>query len=101
MTLDAWRAAGRETSFHGHRIFYREEGAGDALACIHGFPTASWDWYRVWPQLTARFRVVALDMLGFGFSAKPNPHRYTIAEQADVHEALLAELGIPAVHVLA
>jgi pimeloyl-ACP methyl ester carboxylesterase len=100
-TLAGWRAAGRETDFHGRRIFYRDEGSGDALLCIHGFPTSSWDWHRIWPQLTQRFRVLAPDMLGFGFSAKPQDHRYTIAEQADIHEALLAERGVTAVHVLA
>ena len=101
MTLQGWRASGRELDFRGRAIFYREDGSSDALLCIHGFPTSSWDWHRIWTQLTARFHVIAPDMLGFGFSAKPQAHRYTIAEQADVHEALLAERGITAVHVLA
>jgi pimeloyl-ACP methyl ester carboxylesterase len=76
--------------------------ATPALLCIHGFPTASWDWHRVWDDLCARFAcVVTLDMLGFGFSSKPHPHDYSIFEQTDVHEALLARLGIRRVHLLA
>jgi pimeloyl-ACP methyl ester carboxylesterase len=56
----------------------------------------------VWDELCARFAcVVTLDMLGFGFSSKPHPHAYSMFEQADVHEALLARLGIRRVHVLA
>jgi pimeloyl-ACP methyl ester carboxylesterase len=31
-------------------------------------PTASWDWHRIWPALTGHYRLVAMDMLGFGFS---------------------------------
>jgi pimeloyl-ACP methyl ester carboxylesterase len=104
-SLDAWRDTGKSFTHLGRDIFYRVGGsvaAPPALVCIHGFPTASWDWHLVWERLCARFGcVVALDMLGFGFSAKPRPHTYAIAEQADVHEALLDRLGIRRVHVLA
>ncbi|KFW84306.1 Mesoderm-specific transcript protein, partial [Manacus vitellinus] len=45
--------------------------------------------------LTQRFhRVIALDFLGFGFSDKPRPHRYSIFEQADVVEGLARHLGL-------
>ena len=100
-SLDAWRAAGRTFSVGPHRLFYRQEGAGTPLLLIHGFPTASWDWSRVWPALAQRFGLVAMDMLGFGFSTKPRRHRYSIFEQADLHEALLEHLGIRRVHILA
>jgi pimeloyl-ACP methyl ester carboxylesterase len=40
-------------------------------------------------------------MLGFGFSAKPRPYAYSILEQATLHEALLAHLGVERVVVLA
>lgn len=90
----AWQAAGQHFNFAGRRIFYRDEGEGETLLLIHGFPTASWDWWRVWPELTQRYRVIAPDMLGFGFSAKPKKHHYTLHEQADLHEALMAQLNI-------
>lgn len=98
-----WRTAGNLFSWREHSIFYRDDGAGPtALLLIHGFPTASWDYARLWPSLRARFnRLVTLDMLGFGFSDKPAAHRYTLMEQADLHEALLSKLGVRRVHVLA
>jgi pimeloyl-ACP methyl ester carboxylesterase len=68
---------------------------------VHGFPTASWDWHRVWPELSAGRRLVAPDMIGFGFSAKPQDYHYSIFDQADLHEALLAALGIDEVDILA
>jgi pimeloyl-ACP methyl ester carboxylesterase len=40
-------------------------------------------------------------MIGFGFSAKPPDYAYSILDQATLHEALLAELGVARVHVLA
>jgi len=101
MSPDEWRRAGECTLLEGHGIFYRDVGDGPALVCIHGFPTASWDWHRIWDGLTARFRVIAPDLLGFGFSDKPRRHRYTIHGQATLIERLLGDLGVGEAHVLA
>jgi pimeloyl-ACP methyl ester carboxylesterase len=96
-----WRAGGKHLRYRGHDIFYRVDGNGPPLFAIHGFPSASWDWWPIWPALTARFRVVACDMIGFGWSAKPRHHAYSILDQADLHEALARELGVTEAHVLA
>lgn len=101
MNVGDWQRAGEYLDCDGHRIFFRRAGSGDALLCIHGFPTASWDWHRLWPDLTRRFDVIAPDLLGFGFSAKPRGHDYTIAGQADLIDALLARLGVSSVAILA
>lgn len=97
----AWLNAGCTFDYQGHAIFYRDSG-GDlpALLLIHGFPTASWDWHEVWDALAKHFRLIAPDMLGFGFSSKPQHHRYSIHEQADIHAQLLAHLGIQQSHAL-
>lgn len=101
--LPDWRAAGHFFTHDGLTVFFRDDGPRDApaLLLIHGFPTASWDWQALWPALAQRWRVVALDMPGFGWSAKPRSLDYRIGLQADVHEALLRRLGIDAYHVLA
>ena len=101
MTLDDWQASGLAFTYRDHAIFYRDDGAGEALVCIHGFPTASWDWHKLWPTLTDHFRVVAADMLGFGFSDKPRTHKYSLFTQATLHEALLQRLGLHTIHLLA
>lgn len=106
LTPRAWREAGRAHVHRGHPTFYaeaaRDPGAGTALLLIHGFPTSSWDWHKLWPALAQRFpRVVAPDMMGFGFTAKPADYDYSILDQADLHEALLAHLGVARVHLLA
>ncbi len=101
MRLEDWQRGGRTTTYRGHPVFYRDDGAGDALLCLHGFPSASWDWHKLWPALTARYRVIAPDMLGFGLSAKPHPYAYSLRDQADLHDALLAGLGIDTAYVLA
>jgi len=101
MTLDTWRETGEFSQHRGHRIFYRDAGSGEAVVCIHGFPTASWDWHLVWPRLCEEFRLIAPDMLGFGFSDKPAGYRYSIHDQADLIEGLLDGLGIRRVRILA
>ncbi|MGH8061050.1 MAG: alpha/beta fold hydrolase [Pseudoxanthomonas sp.] len=101
LQLKEWLAKGHRFQHEGRSIFYRDEGTGPVLLCVHGYPTASWDWHRIWPLLAGRYRLVAPDMLGFGFSDKPRDFGYSIAGQATLHENLLASLGIEEVHVLA
>ncbi|KAI4874941.1 hypothetical protein NFI96_029370 [Prochilodus magdalenae] len=97
--LHTWRTSGRFFSFRGNNIFYRDSfgavGSSDVVVLLHGFPTSSYDWHKIWEHLSQRFnRVIALDFLGFGFSDKPRPHRYSIFEQASVVEALITHLGL-------
>ena len=101
MTPDAWRERGQYFDWRGQRIFYRVEGAGEPMLLVHGFPTASWDYARIWPQLAARHRVLALDMIGYGFSAKPRDFAYSILAQADLIQAFLAHEGITRYRLLA
>ena len=102
LSLDAWRAAGDFFEWRGHRIFFRAEGDGAPLLLMHGFPTASWDWARVWaPLIAAGHRVLALDMIGYGLSAKPHPFDYSILAFADLYEAFSMRQRVDRVRVLA
>ncbi|MEM8898774.1 MAG: alpha/beta hydrolase [Bacteroidota bacterium] len=94
MKLPEWKVKGQYFSHKGHDIFYVEEGKGETLLLIHGFPTASWDWWQMWSTLARKYHVLAIDMIGFGFSAKPKKYPYSILDQADIHEAFLKEKGI-------
>ena len=76
----AWRNRGAMMDFRGRHVFHvRGPGrrAADArrptILCVHGYPTSSWDWTKVWPALVADYDVIAADMLGFGFSRSPPP----------------------------
>ncbi|TDG11887.1 alpha/beta hydrolase [Seongchinamella unica] len=105
MRIEDWHARGTTGSLLGYDIFYIDEPATaeplGTVLLIHGFPTASWDWWKIWPALNQHYRLVAMDLLGFGFSAKPSPHDYRITEQADICEALVRHLGLEQFHVLA
>jgi len=103
-----WRDSGYSYDFKGKEIFYQDiarltsKRQGEDLLLLHGFPTSSYDWKKVVFPMVGRFRrIIATDMLGFGFSDKPIYHNYTVFEQALLHENLLQDLGITSVHILA
>lgn len=101
--LQEWREGGGIRHLAGHAVFVRTAVTPGLppLLLIHGYPTASYDWIRVWPLLAARHSLYALDLLGFGYSAKPRDCDYPVALQADICMALLASEGVGEVHILA
>lgn len=101
--LQDWIDAGETLQLAGHRIFVRTAvtTGRPPLLLIHGYPTASYDWVRVWPRLAERHSLYALDLLGFGRSAKPRDSDYPISLQADLCMRLLEEHGVSNAHVLA
>lgn len=105
-STDDWRRRGQWFEHRGHPIFYLDERRSDAadapvLLLVHGFPTSSWDFCELLPLIRAPFgRIIAPDMIGFGFSAKPRRYPYDLVDQADLHERLLQRLGVRKVHLL-
>jgi pimeloyl-ACP methyl ester carboxylesterase len=75
-------------------IFHVEFGDPGApvLLLIHGWPTSSIDWFDVAGQLSARFRVCALDFPGYGFSGKPPGWGYSLRRDEELIEFYLAEV---------
>jgi pimeloyl-ACP methyl ester carboxylesterase len=68
---------------------------------LHGFPSSSHDWVRVAPTLAPRHSLLMVDFLGFGASAKPAEHAYSLHEQADLVESLWALEGVAATAIVA
>jgi len=101
--VEKWRAQGEFLNLCGHQIFVRDDGDRQlpVILLIHGFPTSSWDWQSMWDALSQNYRLVAFDMLGFGFSDKPNHRNYSIHGQADIVEALICAKSLTQFHVLA
>lgn len=122
ISLPAWQEGGdffkyRRFDVH-YNIFYRDsalylkhnnlkdeqlqqELSKPVLLLIHGFPTASIDWHAVWPVFNQHFRLITLDMMGFGLSDKPKDYSYSIHDQADIYQSLLNTLGICNYHIMA
>ncbi len=97
-TSAGWEAIGTDRELAGARIFTVDVPAigperHPPLLVLHGFPTSSFDYAAVLDGLRAGRRVLLFDMLGYGLSSKPDRH-YTMALQADVAAAFVAERGV-------
>lgn len=102
VSLIQWHHAGGSFLWRGHDIFVRTGGddGKPVLVLIHGFPSASHDWHPLWDTLCREFRVIAPDMIGFGFSDKPEDFDYSIKAQANLVETLLRGLEIDSATLL-
>ena len=85
-------------SINGLDIFYREAGdlANPAILLLHGFPTSSHMFRGLLPLLADRYRVVAPDLPGFGFSEAPAREKfaYTFDHLAEVIGAFTEVVGL-------
>ncbi|HEY7047908.1 MAG TPA: alpha/beta fold hydrolase [Jatrophihabitantaceae bacterium] len=88
----------RYATVDGRRLFYREAGPADGpvLVLLHGFPTSSYMFRNLIPQLADRYRVIAPDHLGFGLSDAPSVDEfdYTFDALTDLTVGLLDQLGV-------
>jgi len=74
----------RRVEADGVRVFYREAGAPEAPAILllHGFPASSFMYRELIPRLAARYRVIAPDLPGFGFTEVPAERNYKYSFEA-------------------
>jgi pimeloyl-ACP methyl ester carboxylesterase len=88
----------RNAVVDGHTIFYREAGPAQAPAVLllHGFPSSSHQFRNLIPLLGARYRVVAPDLPGFGFSDAPDrsKFKYTFDNLAKVIDGFTRAVGL-------
>lgn len=88
-TATEWLSNGKYFEYNKFQIFYVQEGRGNNLLLLHGFPTSSWDYSKVFSGFSRYFNTFAIDFLGFGYSSKPKSHQYSIMEQTDIIEAFI------------
>ena len=102
MKLKNWHESGNYFDYGNYPIFYHLGGASEEVTlCLHGFPTSSHDYHKIWDALAENFPVLAFDMIGYGFSAKPLDFDYTTFAQVDILQSLLEHLNVKKVHILA
>ena len=83
------------TNVNGSVIRYLEDGPSDCktLILLHGIGASAERWSRVIPTLSRDYRVIAPDIIGFGYSDKPVVE-YTMDFFIDFFESFLDNLGI-------
>jgi len=89
------RVRARGVEFH-----YAEAGSGDEVVlCLHGWPQHWYEWRHLMPALADRYRVIAPDLRGFGWSEAPEDG-YEKENLADDVLAILDQLGIERVKLV-
>jgi pimeloyl-ACP methyl ester carboxylesterase len=82
----------------GVQVFYRAAGDPSApvVLLLHGFPTSSFMFRELIPRLADRYRVIAPDLPGFGFTEVPEKrkYKYSFDALAGTVEAFTGALGL-------
>jgi pimeloyl-ACP methyl ester carboxylesterase len=90
---------GRLLDVGGQRVYSEIAGQGEPVILLHGFGASSYSWRKVVPELARDYRVVALDLNGFGLSDRPaDPSSYTREGQVSLVLRTLDTLGIDSAH---
>jgi haloacetate dehalogenase len=94
-----------EVTRNGVRLNVRSAGQGEPLLLLHGHPQTHVMWHRVAPELAQKFRVVMMDLRGYGDSARPEAGEGSIAyskrEMAADALEVMRQLGHTRFRVLA
>ncbi|HYG59647.1 MAG TPA: alpha/beta hydrolase [Symbiobacteriaceae bacterium] len=85
---------GRHTVVGDDLLHYVEAGRGEPLLLIHGFMAWSYTWSRNVAPLAQHARVLALDLRGYGLSAKNRRLGHSLCDQAEVVRAFMDAVDI-------
>jgi pimeloyl-ACP methyl ester carboxylesterase len=86
----------------GNQLVHLEQaGEGEPVILLHGFGASTYAWRKVMPRLAASFRVMAIDLNGFGYTQRTRDFEsYTREGQADLVLRVMDSLGIDKAHVV-
>ena len=106
MTSNEWKSKGKFIQVNNNRLFVIDTNNGintsqKSMVILHGYPTSSFDYYKVLPELSKNYRVILHDHLGFGFSDKPKDVNYSLVTQADIALELWRQLGLKKIFLFA
>ena len=68
--------------YKGISINYEDQGQGQPLILLHGYGASTYSWRHVSPYFSKSYRVIAIDLKGFGLSDKPVDSDYSVLEQS-------------------
>jgi haloalkane dehalogenase len=103
MTVD-WRQlypfASHTLPLDSWRYHYLDEGSGEPLLMVHGNPTWSFYWRNLILAFRDRYRVVAPDHMGCGWSDKPQAYPYCLSTHISNLVQLIEHLDLRAATLL-
>jgi pimeloyl-ACP methyl ester carboxylesterase len=82
-------------------VHIEQAGEGDPVLLIHGFGASTYSWREVMPALAEKYRVVAIDLYGFGWTERPDDwSRYTRDGQVELILDVMDALDIERAHLV-
>lgn len=85
----------------GNQLHYIDEGKGETILFVHGTPEWSFGWRDLVKELRKHYRCIAIDLLGFGLSDKPNTSDYTCRAHSNRLEKFIQQLDLKNFHLIA
>jgi pimeloyl-ACP methyl ester carboxylesterase len=95
----AARLTERRITVAGHEVVYLDRGSGDPMVLLHGFGGDKDNWAFFAREIPDRYRVIALDLPGFGESSRHPEERYDVRSQSARLLAFVDALGLPRFHL--
>ena len=89
---------GKNQSAVSFKIHYYDEGTGEPLVFVHSAGQSIYTWSKLLSPLSQHFRVIAVDLLGHGYSDSSPYCTYSVDEQARVLGMFLTKIGISSSH---
>ncbi|MCH8948778.1 MAG: alpha/beta hydrolase [Chloroflexi bacterium] len=87
-------APGTFLNIDGDLIHYVEAGRGLPVVLVHGWNGSTFSFRYVISELARQYRVIAIDLLGFGYSARPANGDYSLSAQAKLVSVVLDRLDV-------
>src|SRR5207244_7436844 len=79
----------------GLGLYDVDEGVGiRPFLMIHGNPARSYMWRNLIPAVSSGHRAIAMDLMGFGKSDKPNPLLHDFPHHSRIVSGLIQSLGL-------
>lgn len=89
---------GKFIDLDGVRLHYMERGKGDPVLMVHGLGAYSYTWRHNMDALAQQFRVIAIDLKGFGLSEKPIGPGYSIESHVHTILQFISKLQLPQIN---
>jgi pimeloyl-ACP methyl ester carboxylesterase len=93
-------AADEQAAGEKVRMHYLEAGVGEPLILVHTIAQSIYTWRNAFNRLSEYYRVIAIDLLGHGYSDRPETFGYTIEEHAESLRLFMDAIGIKSAHFM-
>lgn len=84
----------KKFKYNNVEISYTDTGKGKPILLIHGFGASSYSWRYIVDNYREYYRIINIDLKGFGCSQKPKDNLYSIKDQSEIVSSLIEHLDL-------